>query len=212
MKDPSRINVLIACEESQAECMAFRQAGFNAFSCDIQKARYKPEYHIMGDVTPLLSGCSSFVTQDGKKHKLKKWHLIISHPPCTYICKVGSVRMIHNGIINKHRLEMQKEAVSFFYKCLNANAQFVAVENPLPQKRAGLPKPDCFIQPSWFGVKYTKKTLYWTKNLPPLFAEIEYPNPKSFVRASRGKYRSRTFPQVAEAIAKQWGDYVREHL
>lgn len=49
---PSQINVLIACEESQAECLAFRERGFNAYSCDIQKARFKPEYHIMGDVTP----------------------------------------------------------------------------------------------------------------------------------------------------------------
>ena len=73
---------------------------------------------------------------------------------------------------------------------------------------ARLPRPSFYIQPSWFGVKYTKKTLYWTKNLPPIMPTIEYPNPKSFVRSSRGKYRSRTFPQVAQAIAEQWSAYI----
>jgi hypothetical protein len=74
--------------------------------------------------------------------------------------------------------------------------------------RAKLPKPSCFIHPSWFGVKYTKKTLYWLKNLPPVMHEIDYPCPKEFVKASRGKYRSRTFPQVAAALARQWSDYI----
>lgn len=100
------------------------------------------------------------------------------------------------------------QGAKFFRRCLNAKADYVAVENPIPMRRANLPKPDFFIQPSWFGVKYTKKTLYWVRNLPPIMAEIEYPNPKEFVRSSRGKYRSRTFPEVARAIARQWGSYI----
>ena len=92
---PENINVLIACEESQAECLAFRQLGFNAYSCDIQlcKFRGKIQYHIPADVTPLLEGKTTFMTQDGVNHRLKEWHLIIAHPPCTYLCKVGSVHM-----------------------------------------------------------------------------------------------------------------------
>lgn len=104
------------------------------------------------------------------------------------------------------------EARKFFYECLNARSYYIAVENPLPMALANLPKPSCFIQPSWFGVKYTKKTLFWLKNLPPLLPEIIYPNPKQFVRASRGKYRSRTFPNVAQAMARQWSDYIIEKL
>lgn len=105
------------------------------------------------------------------------------------------------------------EAREFFFECLNTTAaNYVAVENPLPMARAQLPKPSCYIQPSWFGEKYTKKTLYWLRNLPPIFPELEYPNPKSFVRSSRGKYRSRTFPGVANALAKQWSDYILDEL
>lgn len=208
MMKPSQINVLIACEESQAECIAFRALGFNAFSCDIQKARYNPKHHIMGDVTPYLDGRAWFKTQDGKRHRLSKWHLIVAHPPCTYLCKVSSVQLWKNGEIDPIRLQKMELAADFFRRCLQAKADYVAVENPLPMKRAGLPKPTCFIQPSWYGVKYTKKTLYWLRNLPPLLPTLIYQNPKCFVTASRGKYRSRTFPQVAQAMAEQWGKYI----
>lgn len=212
MMKPSQINVLIACEESQAECIAFRAFGFNAYSCDIQKARYNPKHHIMGDVTPYLDGRTWFKTQDGHRHRLSKWHLIVAHPPCTYLCKVSSVQLIKNGVIDEERLHQMELARDFFYNCLRAQADYVAVENPLPMKRAGLPKPSCFIQPSWYGVKYTKKTLYWLRNLPPLLPTLIYPNPKEFVRASRGKYRSRTFPQVAHAMAEQWGKYILDEI
>lgn len=208
MMKPSQINVLIACEESQAECIAFRALGFNAYSCDIQKARYNPKHHIMGDVTPYLDGRVWFKTQDGHRHRLSKWHLIVAHPPCTYLCKVSSVQLWKNGEIDQVRLHQMKLAADFFRRCLQAKADYVAVENPLPMKRAGLPKTSCFIQPSWYGVKYTKKTLYWLRNLPPLLPTLIYPNPKCFVKASRGKYRSRTFPQVAQAMAGQWGKYI----
>ena len=217
------LNVLIACEESQAECIAFRKLGHRAFSCDIQKARYHDEWHIKGDVTPYLMGTTHFKTADGKRHRLTHWDLIIAHPPCTYLCKVGSPWLYVepdrwatvNGKrvqINSGRWEAMKQAREFFMTCLNANAHYLAVENPIPMKAAQLPKPTTFLHPSWFGVKYTKKTLYWLKNLPPVMPTIEYPNPKEYVRSSRGKYRSRTFPQVAEALAAQWSAYILDEL
>lgn len=206
----SEINILVACEESQAECMAFRERGFNAFSCDLQLCKYggRIDWHIPGDVTPMLEGRTTFRTQDGKKHRVSKWHLIIAHPPCTYLCKVSSVHLKQHGKVNQERWDKMIQAREFFEKCLNANADFVAVENPLPMAAAGLPKPDCFIQPYWYGVPYSKKTLYWLRNLPPLMAVHSANKIKQFVYSSRGKYRSRTFPEVAEAIADQWGEYV----
>ena len=206
-----KLNVLIACEESQAECNAFRALGHRAFSCDIQPCRPsgRKEWHIQGDVTPYLDGLATFTTMDGHKHRLKTWDLIIAHPPCTYLCKVSSVWMRRNGEIDKKRYQKMIQARKFFYKCLLAKADYVAVENPLPMALAGLPKPDCYADPSWFGVKYTKKTLYWLRGLPPIMAEKLHGSPKSFVYASRGKYRSRTFPPMAEAIARQWSNYIQ---
>lgn len=210
-----KLNVLIACEESQAECKAFRDLGHNAYSCDIKPCKKdgNPYWHIYGDVRGLLSGDTAFLTQAGKIRCVPGWDLIIAHPPCTYLCKVSSIHMVKKGVVQLDRFQKMKEARRFFFDCLNTNAaHYVAVENPLPMARAQLPQPSFFIQPSWFGIKYTKKTLYWTKNLPPILPEIEYPNPRQFVRASRGHYRSRTFPQVAAAIAKQWSDFILDEI
>lgn len=204
------LNVLIACEESQAECIAWRELGHRAFSCDIQPCRrgMHPEWHILGDVTPFLKGQTSFKTMDGKSHNLAKWDLVIAHSPCTYLCKVSSVWMMKDGVIQPERYQKMLEARAFFFECLSAQADYVAVENPLPMARARLPKPTCYACPSWFGVQYTKKTLYWLKNLPPIMAQITYDRPKRFVRSSRGKYRSRTFPEMAAGIARQWARFI----
>lgn len=204
------LNVLIACEESQAECKAFRDLGHNAYSCDLQmpiKGGHI-EWHIIGDVRPLLHGKPIFRTMDLKLHKLPRWDLIIAHPPCTYLSKVSSVQLIKNGKIDPERYQKMIEAKKFFMECLGADAPYVAVENPLPMRRAGLPRPSCYADPSWFGERYTKKTLYWLKNLPPLMAEINHANPVEFVKRSRGKYRSRTFPAMARAIARQWSEFI----
>lgn len=223
------LNVLIACEESQAECLAFRNLGHNAFSCDIQKCRLNPDWHILGDVTPFLKGQTTFTTQSGVQLSVPGWDLIICHPPCTYLCKVSSVHLISrkadkpqgdgwyyrsdiDAWFNRLRYRKLLRSRDFFMQCLNASAPYVAVENPLPMALAKLPKPSCYACPSWFGVKYTKKTLYWLKNLPPIVAQLEYPNPKEFVKSSRGKYRSRTFPQLARAIARQWSEYILDDL
>lgn len=212
--NPEEVNVLIACEESQVECNAFRDAGFNAFACDIQKPRRGAllDRQIKADVTDFLHGTTKFVTLDGVWHQVSGWDLIIAHPPCTYLCKCSSVWMVRNGVVDKERLQKMMEARKFFFECLNAQARFVAVENPLPMARAELPPPDCFVQPFWYGHPYSKKTLYWLKNLPPLMPDASCATYKQFVRSSRGKYRSRTFTGIAKAMADQWGQYVLGEL
>lgn len=212
--NPEEVNVLIACEESQVECNAFRDAGFNAFACDIQKPRRGAllDRQIKADVTDFLHGTTKFVTLDGIWHQVSEWDLIIAHPPCTYLCKCSSVWMVRNGVVDKERLQKMMEARKFFFECLNAQARFVAVENPLPMARAELPPPDCFVQPFWYGHPYSKKTLYWLKNLPPLMPDASCATYKEYVRSSRGKYRSRSFQGIAKAMADQWGRYILDEL
>lgn len=61
------MNVLIACEESQRVCTAFREKGHRAFSCDILDCSGgHPEWHIKGDVLPLLNGHCEFTLQNGQ--------------------------------------------------------------------------------------------------------------------------------------------------
>ena len=63
------MNVLVACEESQEVCKAFRENGHRAFSCDIQMCSGgHPEWHIQGDVLPLLNGNCTFQTADTHTH------------------------------------------------------------------------------------------------------------------------------------------------
>lgn len=221
MNKKHHLYVLIACEESQAECAAWRALGCSAFSCDIQPCRKSgnPAWHILGDVTPYLQGKTQFTTMSGDTHNVPGWDLIIAHPSFTYLTKVGSPWLyknpdhyVHlgNGLlyVNEERYKLMSNARAFFYKCLDARAHYVAVENPIPMRIAQLPPADTYVDPSWFGVKYTKKTLYWLRNLPPLFATVDFPGARCYVTASRGKYRSRTFTQLADAVAKQWYEFI----
>lgn len=213
IQKPSRIlNVLVACEESQRVAAEFRLLGHRAFSADLQPCRGgHPEWHIQGDVLNVFVDHPTFCTASGSRHTFKKWDLIIAHPPCTYLCKVSSPWMVVNGQLQKDRYEKMLAGRAFFLKCLDAPAKFVAVENPLPMARAQLPKPTTFIQPFWFGSKWSKKTLLWLKNLPPLMPSIINPDTKQLVHCSRGKYRSRTDRFVAQAMAKQWSEYIITH-
>lgn len=208
-----KLYVLVACEESQAECFAFRELGHIAYSCDIQPCRKggNPYWHIQGDVTPLLQGDTAFNVQAGFLRTVPRWDLIIAHPPCTYLCKLSGCQLHRHGKTNWQRYRNLILGRRFFFQCLDAQAPYVAVENPIPLKVANLPKPTCYASPHWYGVKYTKKTCYWLKNLPPLMPEIINPDTKCYVSSSRGKYRSRTFPQLANAIAKQWSEYILEN-
>lgn len=51
------MKVLIACEESQTVCKAFRERGHEAYSCDIQEpSGGHPEWHILGDALTAVAG------------------------------------------------------------------------------------------------------------------------------------------------------------
>lgn len=86
------MKVLIACEESQTVCKAFRAKGHEAYSADIQDCSGgHPEWHIKGDVLPIINGNADFVTMDGTAHRIEgTWDLIIAHPPCTYLTNVAT--------------------------------------------------------------------------------------------------------------------------
>lgn len=212
------MRVLIACEESQRVCMAFREKGHDAYSCDIQECSGgHPEWHIQGDALPLLNGNCEFETMEGQKHSIDgKWDLIIVHPPCTYISNAG-VRFLYpggKGILNEQRLRKGIEATHFFLRFLYADCERIAIENPIPSTVYCLPKYDQIIQPWMFGHPVQKKTCLWLKGLPPLLpTEICEERQSSKVPGNwfnhggkeRQKNRAKTFPGIAQAMADQWG-------
>ena len=128
------MKVLVACEESQTVCKAFRKRGHEAYSCDIiECSGGHNEWHIMQDVIPLLNGNCEFETVDGTKHKIDgKWDLIIAHPPCTYLSNAGARFLYPKGVLNEDRLNLGLAAKAFFMQLYNADCDKICVENPIP--------------------------------------------------------------------------------
>lgn len=219
------MNVLIACEESQRVCIAFRNKGHNAFSCDIiECSGGHPEWHIMQDVIPLLGGNCSFTTCDGVEHSVNgKWDMIIAFPPCTYLTCAGAVRLYPTkGKLDMDRYAKGLEAKEFFMSIYNADCDKVCVENPLPLKIFELPPKSQQIEPYQFGHPYKKRTLLWLRGLKPLVpTNIITEGVTSWVNGGTktntgearkqvgvthsAKERSKTFLGIAEAMAEQWG-------
>ena len=165
------MKVLVACEESQRVCSAFRALGHEAYSCDIidcSGGRY--EWHIKQDVLPLLNGNCKFTTADGTEHTVSgKWDLIIAHPPCTYLSNAGACRLYpKKGQLDQERYKKGLQAKAFFMKLYNADCEHICVENPIPSKVFEMPPYTQTIQPYEYGHPYSKKTCLWIKGLPKL--------------------------------------------
>ena len=219
------MKVLVACEESQRVCMAFRERGHEAYSCDIEPCSGgHPEWHIQQDVLPLLNGFCKFDTVDGTHHRIdKKWDLIIAHPPCTYLSNAGACRLYpKKGQLDVERYKKGLKAKEFFLKFLSAECEHICVENPVSSKIFEMPPHTQQIQPYQFGHPVTKKTRLWIRGLPLLIpTDIVVPeapylpagtsrkDPSKYGRAFRtgkdAKQRAKTFPGIARAMAEQWG-------
>ena len=111
------MKVLVACEESQEVCKAFRELGHEAYSCDIQEpSGGHPEWHILGDALEAVKG-GSVITMDGQVHDIGKWDMLIAHPPCTYLTVSGN-RWFNTGIYGEkavRRLQLREEAAAFLW-------------------------------------------------------------------------------------------------
>lgn len=222
------MNVLIACEESQAVCKAFREKGHRAFSCDIQECSGgHPEWHIKHDVLEIIRG-GHFRTMDGIGHYITKWDLIIAHPPCTYLSTAAtqchSVKCYSLEQI-ADRTNKRIDAMKFFMEFVEADCEKVVIENPQGVMSACYRKPDQYIHPYYFAESVddnenyaTKKTGLWLKGVNPLEYNCQLPNPMDNAKRwgngkkinwtegnHGGKNRSKTFPGIAKAMADQWG-------
>ncbi|MBQ1759360.1 MAG: hypothetical protein IIZ94_06735 [Prevotella sp.] len=222
------MKVLIACEESQTVCKEFRECGFEAYSCDIlEPSGGHPEWHILGDVIPILDG-GCVTTMDGRTHEIKKWDLIIAHPPCTYLTITGNrwFDVLKYGEKAKQRYAERYKSIVFFMYFALASCPHVAVENPIGVISTAYRKADQIIQPFMFGDAERKGTCLWLKNLPNLVPTdvvepvvIKYKNGKGtdnpwhmrtigMPKEERSRERSKTFPGIAKAMAEQWGNYI----
>lgn len=223
------MKVLVACEESQEVCKAFRARGHEAYSCDLQECSGgHPEWHIKGDALKLINGDCSFVTGGGCWVNIEgTWDLLIAHPPCTDLAVSGA-----RWFPEKQRDFRQHKSVVLFMQMMLANAKRVAVENPIGIMSTCYRKPDQIIQPWQFGHPTAKATCLWLRGLPKLQpTDIVEPEKESYVYSNgqikhygkgigeavlngkilawndpmTAKLRSKTFPGIAQAMAGQWG-------
>lgn len=218
------MKVLVACEESQRVCIAFKEKGHEAYSCDIQKCSGgHPEWHILGDCIPILNGNCTFITQDGQSHTIdSKWDLIIAHPPCTYLTNAGARHLWKGHKLNLERYKLGLEAKDFFMRFYTADCDKVCIENPIPSKIFDLPPYSQTIQPYEHGEPYTKRTCLWIKGLPMLkptnivepiatfcpsgsYSHKHDNKHRGLFTKDRAKERSKTFWGIARAMAEQWG-------
>lgn len=205
------MKVLVACEESQRVCMAFREKGHEAYSCDILECSGgHPEWHIQDDVLKYLD---------------ENWDLLIAFPPCTYLTITGNrwFNILSYGKKAIERHYSRVKAMEFFMEFINAPCKKIAVENPVGAMSSAYRKPDQIIEPYEFGHPMTKKTCLWLKNLP-LLKPTNIVEPEFVICADgkryskvhvetfliknpeeRAKARSKTFEGIAKAMAEQWG-------
>lgn len=230
------MKVLIACEESQRVCIAFRERGHEAYSCDVMDPTGGHiEWHIKGDVLPLLNGDCLFQTLDGEVHRqYGKWDMIIAFPPCTYLSNVATRQYSlkccpAEKIID--RWEKRAKAAVFFMKFVAADCDRLCIENPVGFMNTAYRKADQIVHPYYFAESeqdkenfHKKRTCLWLRGLPPLIRTTVLSEPKPMYicngkkigwcegmrnisggQEERAKARSKTFPGVARAMAEQWG-------
>ena len=215
------MKILIACEESQVICKEFRSVGHEAYSCDIiDCSGGHPEWHIQDDAIQVM--------------KSQKWDCIISHPPCTYLTVTGNKWMKPEFKDRFPDREQQRaDAIDFFMKLANADCDYIAIENPVSIMASKWRKPDQYVHPYFFGDPHSKKTGLWLKGLP-LLTPTKIVEPEMYVYktgkkagrtdpiwhmetlklppAERSIARSKTFQGFGEAMATQWGDFLKKNL
>lgn len=218
--------VLVACECSGVVRRAFRDKGWDAWSCDLVPAKDGDKNHIQGD-------CLNVLDND--------WDLLIAHPVCTYLTcsaewaykdgpyhqKVGA-----DTLTGDARLKARRDAVNFVFRLRDAPIQFKCIENPRGHLSSAWRKPDQTIQPYWFGDNASKATCIWLINLPPLVSTnivrgrmVEWPKGSGKMverwanqtdsgqnnlppSKDRAALRSETYPGFAAAMAEQWTNYI----
>lgn len=192
------MRILVACEESQAVCKAFRARGHEAYSCDIEPCSGgHPEWHIQVDAIELLK---------------MNWDMILAFPPCTHLAVSGA-----RWFSEKRADGSQQAAIHFFLQFVGAKCDRIAIENPIGIMSTEYRKPDQIIQPWMFGHPEKKATCLWLKGLPPLIPTNDVSAymrtlPKSRQErlhylppsVDRAKIRSKTFPGIAKAMSEQW--------
>jgi site-specific DNA-cytosine methylase len=214
------LRVLVACEYSATVRDAFQARGFDAWSCDLLPTEGSKRRHLEEDALSAIAagypgGWDLPVQRQATWEEVKQakgirpWDLVIAHPPCTHLAVSGA-----RHFPEKRADGRQQEALDFVRALLNAPVTHIALENPISIISSEIREPDQIIHPWQFGHGETKATCLWLKNLPRVRAtNIVHGRAPRIHRMPPGpdrwKERSRTYQGIADAMAEQWGDFIR---
>lgn len=210
------MRILVGCEESQAVTIELRNLGYEAFSCDILPCSGgRPEWHIKEDVLKVID---------------RGWDMLIAFPPCTHLALSGCQHWPQ-----KQKDGRQQKAIDFFMSLVKAPIEKICIENPMSIMSTAYRKPDQIIQPWQYGHEAQKTTCLWLKNLNKLeptnivskgeFIEfvskkgVKKRQPKwyfdalknSKTKEDRTTLRSKTFKGIAEAMANQFTQPLKQY-
>ena len=211
--------ILVACEFSGTVRDAFAAAGHSAESCDVLPSESPGGIHHQRDVREILG--------DG-------YHLMIAHPPCTYLAACQLWRCLpKHAAAHPGRAAKQVEALEFVRDLAAAPIERAAIENPkgcIGTNNAAPGFTPQLVKPQHYGHDHAKETYLWRRSLPALVDDpadhvapriVTKKNGKRAERwanqcdesgadrmgpsADRGHKRSRFFAGIAKAMAEQWG-------
>ena len=209
--------ILIACEFSGTVRDALTDRGHSAMSCDLLPTETAGA-HYQGDVRDVIN--------DG-------WHMMIAHPPCTYLAasQLWRCQPKHDADYPA-RQQASDEALEFVRDLMAAPIQQQCIENPVSRIGTAIRPATQYVQPYEFGHDASKNTGLWLQNLPKLVADPDDFVPHRLVRykgklvkrwgnqspcgadnkspgPDRWKLRSKTFSGIAEAMATQFTGIAR---
>jgi hypothetical protein len=201
--------ILIGCEESQVICRAFRDAGFEAYSCDLEETRGNSDWHFQDDILNVIPQ--------------RRWSLIILHPDCTAMAVSGNSTYGKDMPKHHERIKAIEWTVNLWKMALK-HGDRVALENPVSVIFPYLRKLGAdvqYVHPWEHGHPEQKKTGFALHNLPRLEETdnvYEYMMTLPKKERERNHYmspgpnrkrdRSETYTGIGRAVVAQWGKYV----
>lgn len=225
------MNVLVMYEASGVVRQAFRDAGHNAWSLDIEPAA-DGRFHYQ---------CDAGEAMDDLESRGGGVDLLIAHPMCTYVTASAAwaykdpdfERYPETGyhlkfgpevVTGEARRRLRDEALLNMQRILNLPVKYICMENPGTGFFNKVEKPSQIIHPHQFGHNASKATGLWLRNLPPLEPTENVPpeyyhegKPRWANQAPSGaqklppskdrwRIRSKTYQGIADAMVQQWGD------
>ena len=234
----TELNGTIYCEFTGKVREAFRARGWDMWSCDILPAEDGSEYHVQDDATSIVivSGlhdrmagihwpCTYFTNSGVRWMYGGKGKVLAPERVRKMRESALGLRMLLDPLL--------AFKVPFYFENPTMHGMATAeIERLIPWFKSATRQT---IQPWNFGAWETKATNLWLHRLPrlevkyqtinecrtaldlPLYVGEKLNKPRAACHLAspgpnRGQDRSRTLPEIASAMAEQWGDYLQSSL